>query len=218
MSQLRIDVVTVFPEYFTPLELSLIGKANRDGLVDINVHDLRTHTEDRHRTVDDTPYGGGPGMLMQPEPWARALDHVFESSPNPDARPHLVVPSPAGRRFDQDLARQWSQEPWLVFACGRYEGIDQRVIDEARRRVTVTEVSLGDYVLNGGEVAALAIVESVVRLLPGVLGNQDSLLEESHTDGLLEAPSYTKPANWRDHDVPARAAVWRPCGDRQVAA
>jgi tRNA (guanine37-N1)-methyltransferase len=213
----RVDVITIFPDYLDPLRLSLIGKARADGLLDVRVHDLRRWTADRHRTVDDTPYGGGPGMLMRPEPWGEALDSVIG---RPGADPHpprLVVPSPAGTPFTQEMALELAVEPWLVFACGRYEGLDQRVLDEAAAQARVTEVSLGDYVLNGGEVAVLAMVEAVARLLPGVIGNAESLVEESHSAVLLEAPGYTKPATWRGRDVPdvllsgdhARIARWR---------
>lgn len=196
---MRIDVVTIFPEYLAPLNLSLIGRAREAGLLSVDVHDLRRWTSDVHRTVDDTPYGGGPGMIMRPEPWGRALDDLAP----PDAPPpRLVVPGPAGVPLTQTLAAELAAEPWLLFACGRYEGIDQRVLDDAAGRMTVTEISLGDVVLFGGEVAVLAVVEAVARLIPGVLGNADSLLEESHTGGLLEAPLYTKPAVWRGHAVP----------------
>jgi tRNA (guanine37-N1)-methyltransferase len=209
----RVDVVTIFPEYLAPLRLSLIGRAVDDGLLDLRVHDLRDWTSDRHRTVDDTPYGGGPGMLMRPEPWGEALDAVLGD--DPDVR--VVVPTPGGAPFTQALAHELAGEQRLVFACGRYEGLDHRVFDEAGRRARLTEVSLGDYVLNGGEVAVLAIVEAVARLLPGVIGNADSLVDESHAGGLLEAPGYTKPATWRGHEVPAvllsgdhaRIARWR---------
>jgi tRNA (guanine37-N1)-methyltransferase len=212
----RVDVVTIFPDYLAPLRLSLIGRAVDDGLIDLRVHDLRTWTSDRHRTVDDSPYGGGPGMLMRPEPWGDALDAVV-GEPGAMPPPRLLVPTPGGTPFTQALAQELAAEPWLVFACGRYEGIDQRVLDEAAGRGRVTEVSLGDYVLNGGEVAVLAIVEAVARLLPGVIGNAESLVEESHSAGLLEAPGYTKPATWRGRDVPdvlvsgdhARIARWR---------
>jgi tRNA (guanine37-N1)-methyltransferase len=210
----RLDVVTIFPEYLAPLRLSLIGRAVDDGLIDLRVHDLRGWTSDRHRTVDDSPYGGGPGMLMRPEPWGDALDAV---APAGETQPRLVVPSPAGRPLTQELARELAGEPWLLFACGRYEGIDQRVLDEAAGRMPVTEVSVGDVVLNGGEVAVLVVVEAVARLLPGVIGNAASLDEESHTDGLLEAPGYTKPPTWRGREVPdvllsghhGRVARWR---------
>jgi tRNA (guanine37-N1)-methyltransferase len=196
---MRVDVVTIFPGYFAPLGLSLIGKARRQGLLDVQVHDLRGYAHDRHRTVDDTPYGGGAGMVMRPEPWGEALDAVVGSG---DGVPHLVVPSPAGTPFTQTLARELAAEPWLVFACGRYEGIDERVVEDAASRMPVHVVSLGDYVVNGGEVAALAIVEAVARLLPGVVGNAESLVEESHEDGLLEYPVYTKPPVWRGRAVP----------------
>ena len=197
---MRIDVVTIFPDYLAPLELSLPGKARDKGLLDIRVHDLRQWTHDRHRTVDDTPYGGGAGMVMKPEPWGEALDALLPSGPDGAT---VVVPTPSGEPFTQALARELAGREHLVFACGRYEGIDQRVLDHARDRAEVREISIGDYVLNGGEVAALAITEAVVRLLPGFMGNADSLVEESHEDGLLEYPVYTKPATWRGLDVPA---------------
>jgi tRNA (guanine37-N1)-methyltransferase len=207
----RVDVVSIFPEYFAPLDLSLIGKARGAGLLDLHVHDLRTWTSDVHRTVDDSPYGGGPGMVMRPEPWAAALASVA----SPGAT--LVVPSPVGKPFTQADAATLAAEDHLVFACGRYEGIDQRVIDAAAERMPVREISLGDYVLFGGEVAVIVIMEAVTRLLPGVLGNADSLAEESHGDGLLEAPVYTKPAVWAGREVPdvlrsgdhGRIARWR---------
>ena len=197
---MRIDVVTIFPDYLAPLGLSLIGKAREQGLLDVRVHDLRDFTHDRHRTVDDTPYGGGAGMVMRPEPWGEALDALLDSGLG--AVPRLLVPTPSGMPFTQALARELAGEPWLAFACGRYEGIDERVLDHAAQRMPVLPVSLGDYVLNGGEVAVLAIIEAVARLLPGVIGNAESLVEESHEDGLLEYPVYTKPASWRGLDVP----------------
>ncbi len=196
---MRVDVVTIFPDYLDPLRLSLIGRARELGLLELAVHDLRDHTHDRHRTVDDTPYGGGAGMVMRPEPWGEALDHV--RGLREDA-PHLLVPSPSGVRFTQAMAHDLAAQPWLVFACGRYEGIDERVLQDAADRGRVTPVSLGDYVLNGGEVAVLAVVEAVVRLLPGVVGNAQSLVEESHEGGLLEYPVYTKPPAWRGREVP----------------
>jgi tRNA (guanine37-N1)-methyltransferase len=211
---MRLDVVTIFPEYFGPLDLSLIGKARASGLLDVAVHDLRTWTHDVHRTVDDSPYGGGPGMVMRPEPWGEALDALV---PAGEGRARLVVPTPAGAPFTQETAHELAGEPHLIFACGRYEGIDQRVLDHAATRMPVSEVSLGDYVLFGGEVAVLAMCEAIVRLLPGVLGNAESLTEESHAHGLLEAPVYTKPPQWRGHEVPeilrsgdhGRIARWR---------
>ena len=199
---MRIDLISIFPDYFAPLQLSLVGKAIAAGLVEVGVHDLRDWTHDRHRTVDDTPYGGGAGMVMKPEPWGEALDALAPAG----ERPLLVVLTPAGTPFRQSLAAEFATRDRLIFACGRYEGIDARVIEHAGTRMDVAEVSLGDYVLNGGEVAALAIVEAVVRLLPGVLGNPESLAEESHgdeLDGLLEYPVYTKPASWRGLEVPA---------------
>jgi tRNA (guanine37-N1)-methyltransferase len=196
---MRIDVVTIFPGYLAPLRESLLGRAVDRGLLSLGVHDLRDWTHDRHRTVDDTPYGGGAGMVMRPEPWGEALDAL---APADGPQPRLIVPTPAGEVFTQRLAEELATEPWLMFACGRYEGIDARVADEARARMQVTEVSLGDYVLNGGEVAALAVIEAVARLVPGFVGNPASLGEESHADGLLEYPVYTKPASWRERDVP----------------
>ncbi len=195
---MRIDVVSIFPEYLAPLDLSLPGRARENGLLELAVHDLRRWTSDRHRTVDDTPYGGGAGMVMKPEPWGAALDELLADSPGAT----VVFPTPSGTPFTQAEARELAGHPHLVFACGRYEGIDQRVIDHAAEVAQVREVSLGDYVLNGGEVAALAVTEAVVRLLPGFMGNPDSLVEESHEDGLLEYPVYTKPATWRGHEVP----------------
>lgn len=199
---MRLDVVTIFPDYFSPLGLSLVGKAISTGIVDLAVHDLRDWTHDRHRTTDDTPYGGGAGMVMKPEPWGEALDALESASPLPIT---VVVPTPAGVPFTQAMAYDLAGRERLVFACGRYEGIDQRVIDHCAERYELVEVSLGDYVLNGGEVATLAIVEAVVRLLPGVLGNPESLVEESHSQGheqLLEYPNYTKPPVWRGRPVP----------------
>jgi tRNA (guanine37-N1)-methyltransferase len=197
---MRIDVVTIFPDYLTPLDLSLVGKAREAGVLDLRVHDLRDWATDRHRTVDDTPYGGGAGMVMKPDVWGAALDDVIGSG---GQAPRLLVPTPSGRPFTQELAHQFAAEPWLVFACGRYEGIDARLVEDAATRLPVTELSIGDYVLNGGEVAALVVVEAVARLLPGVVGNPESLVEESHgADGLLEYPVYTKPPTWRGLDVP----------------
>jgi len=192
----RFDVVTIFPDFFGVLDVSLLGKARASGLLEVGIHDLRQHAHDRHRTVDDTPYGGGAGMVMKPEPWGEALDALLE----PDSV--LVVPSPAGELFTQAIARELSAERHLVFACGRYEGIDQRVIDYYAGRHSVRSLSLGDYVLNGGEVAAMAMIEAIGRLVPGVIGNPASLTEESHEGGLLEYPSYTKPAEWRGLTVP----------------
>jgi tRNA (guanine37-N1)-methyltransferase len=201
---LTLDVITIFPEYLAALRQSLLGRAIQRGVVNLRVHDLRQFTDDVHRTVDDTPYGGGPGMVMRPEPWGRALDHVVAAGgPVP---PRLIIPTPTGRPFSQRVAAELAEEPWLVFACGRYEGIDARVAEHARTRMRVDEISLGDYVTAGGEVAVLVIVEAVTRLLPGVLGNADSAADDSfseRTGGLLEAPAYTKPATWRGLAVPA---------------
>jgi tRNA (guanine37-N1)-methyltransferase len=199
---MRLDVVTIFPGYLDPLRHSLLGRAIERGELELGVHDLRTWTDDVHRTVDDTPYGGGPGMVMLPEPWGRALD---ELAPPDGPQPRLIVPTPAGRPFTQTVAEQLAGEPWLLFACGRYEGIDARVLDYAAARMPVDEVSLGDYVLAGGEAAVLVIVEAIARLLPGVLGNAASAPDDSFgagPAGLLEAPAYTKPATWRGLDVP----------------
>ena len=208
---MRIDIVTIFPAFFDVLDVSLIGKARDRGILDMHVHDLRGWTHDRHRTVDDTPYGGGAGMVMKPEPWGEALDELLA----PDSV--LLVPSPAGDLFSQRMARALAEERHLVFACGRYEGIDQRVVDHYATRGRVQLVSLGDYVLNGGEVAAMAVVEAVSRLVPGVVGNPESLVEESHEDGLLEYPSYTKPPVWREHRGAAGAAERKPWGHRGLA-
>lgn len=200
---MRFDVVSIFPEYLAPLDLSLIGKARTEGLLELKVHDLRSYTQDRHRTVDDTPYGGGAGMVMKPEPWAQALTDIAVASPTSDGvKPTLIVPSPAGEVFNQALAYELAETEHLVFACGRYEGIDERVLEWAAEDYIVRPVSLGDYVLNGGEVAVLAMVEAIGRLVPGVVGNPESLIEESHSDGLLEYPVYTKPSSWREREVP----------------
>ncbi|MEO9246512.1 tRNA (guanosine(37)-N1)-methyltransferase TrmD [Citricoccus nitrophenolicus] len=228
---MRIDVVTIFPEYLAALEVSLIGKARREGLLDIRIHDLREHTVDRHRTVDDTPYGGGAGMVMKPEPWALALEGIAAGAEQdvpaeaeteapadaPGARPVLLVPTPSGPLFRQSVAAELAMADHLVVACGRYEGIDERLFEWAAELFDVRLVSLGDYVLNGGEVAALAMIEAIGRLVPGVVGNPESLVEESHSDGLLEYPVYTKPSSWRGRDVPevllsgdhGRIASWR---------
>jgi tRNA (guanine37-N1)-methyltransferase len=215
----KIDVISIFPGYLAPLRESLIGKAVDRGVIELAVHDLRQWTHDVHRTVDDSPYGGGPGMLMRPEPWGQALDAVAPSEgdqPRLD-QPRLVVPTPAGRPFTQALAHELAAEPWLLFACGRYEGIDARVVEYASDRMVVDEVSLGDYVLAGGEVAVLVMVEAIGRLLPGVLGNAASHEQDSFSDGLLEGPAYTRPEVWRDRAVPdvllsghhAAIARWR---------
>ena len=218
---MRIDIVTIFPEFFGVLDVSLLGKARERGLIEVGVHDLRDFTHDRHRTVDDTPYGGGAGMVMRPEPWGEALDAVVTG-----AASTVIFPSPAGERFTQAMARELSTASQLVFACGRYEGIDQRVVEYATSRGQVREVSLGDYVLNGGEVAAMAMIEAVGRLVPGVIGNPASLDEESHEGGLLEYPSYTKPPEWRGMPVPpvltsgnhGAIAAWRREQQRERTA
>ena len=209
---MRIDIVTIFPSFFDVLDLSLLGKARQSGLIDVT-HDLRDFTHDRHRTVDDTPYGGGAGMVMKPEPWGEALDAIVGDGAS-DAL--LVVPSPGGEPFTQAIARELAAEEHVVFACGRYEGIDQRVVDHYGERMRVRLISLGDYVLNGGEVAVMAMIEAAARLVPGIVGNPESLVEESHEDGLLEYPSYTKPARGAGSTCP-RAALGQPRCDRRVA-
>lgn len=224
---MRLDVVTVFPDYLAPLRLALLGRAVDRGIVEVGVHDLRAWTHDVHKSVDDTPFGGGPGMVMRPTVWGDALDDLVPptdtgpttgpAASDPDSRPLLIVPTPAGRPFSQADAHRYARRRRIVFACGRYEGIDQRVVDDASERMDVEEVSIGDYVLIGGEVAVLVIAEAVVRLLPGVLGNRRSHEEDSFSDGLLEGPSYTRPEIWRDRPVPdvlksgdhARIARWR---------
>lgn len=215
---MRIDVVSIFPSYFDGLALSLLGKARESGLLDMHVHDLRDWTFDRHRTVDDTPYGGGAGMVMKPEPWGLALDQLVSAEADAAAsRPTIIFPSPAGEVFTQTTARDLSTRSHLIFGCGRYEGIDERVFEYAGTIGEVRLISLGDYVLNGGEVASMAMIEAIGRLVPGVVGNPESLVEESHEDGLLEYPSYTKPSSWREREVPpillsgnhAAIAKWR---------
>jgi len=208
---MRIDAISIFPQFFDVLDISLLGKAKAQDLLEVKIHDLRDFTDDKHRTVDDTPFGGGAGMLMKAEPWGQALDSVMT------AETIVIFPSPAGELFKQATAQELSKAKYLVFACGRYEGIDQRVVDYATSKAKVRLVSLGDYVLNGGEVAAVAMIEAIARLIPGVIGNADSLTEESHSDGLLEYPSYTKPSTWRGLEVPevllggnhAEIAKWR---------
>ena len=196
---MRIDAISIFPDYFQALDLSLLGKAREKEILDFKAHDLRTYTHDKHRTVDDSPYGGGAGMLMKPEPWGEAFDDILAE----DSSSTVIFTSPAGELFKQETAYELAKLPHLVFACGRYEGIDQRVVEHTKTRAKVLEVSIGDYVLNGGEVAAMVMIEAITRLIPGFMGNAESIVEESHSDGLLEYPSYTKPANWRGLEVPA---------------
>ena len=215
---MKIDAVTIFPEYFAPAQLSLLGKAQSKGLVDIEVHDLRAATQDNHNTVDDTPYGGGAGMVMLPETWGRVLDPLMVADTD------LIILTPAGKRFNQEMAQSFANSKHLIFACGRYEGIDDRVrqyyesSEYAAKNVRVHEVSIGDYVLGGGEVASLVMIEAITRLIPGVLGNPESLAEESHnSEGYLEYPNFTKPQEWRGISVPeillsgnhAEIAKWR---------
>lgn len=195
---MKIDAVSIFPEFFDVLNISLLGKAQDQGLIEFQAHDLRNWTHDIHKTVDDSPYGGGAGMVMKPEPWGLAFDQLLIG----EEKPVVVFTTPAGIPFTQELAQKLSTKQHLVFACGRYEGIDQRVVEYASSQAEVLEISIGDYVLNGGEVAAIAMIEAIGRLIPGVIGNADSLAEESHNDGLLEYPSYTKPASWRGLEVP----------------
>ena len=215
---MRIDAVTIFPDYFAPLQLSLLGKAQGQGILEINIHDLRSFTTDNHHTVDDTPYGGGAGMVMLPEVWGLAIDSVIQDGAT------LIVLTPAGIRFTQEMAHELTSAKQLIFACGRYEGIDDRVRQHyssqeySARGINVLEVSIGDYVLGGGEVASMVMIEAITRLLPGVLGNPESLVEESHkSEGYLEYPNFTKPQTWRDLSVPeillsgnhAQIAKWR---------
>ena len=215
---MKIDAVTIFPEYFAPAQLSLLGKAQSKGLVDIEVHDLRAATQDNHNTVDDTPYGGGAGMVMLPEIWGRVLDPLMVADTD------LIILTPAGKRFNQEMAQSFANSKHLIFACGRYEGIDDSVrqyyesSEYAAKNVRVHEVSIGDYVLGGGEVASLVMIEAITRLIPGVLGNPESLAEESHnSEGYLEYPNFTKPQEWRGISVPeillsgnhAEIAKWR---------
>jgi tRNA (guanine37-N1)-methyltransferase len=201
---MRISVITIFPGYLDPLRESLLGKAIADGVIELSVRDLRDWTTDRHRTVDDSPYGGGPGMVMKPDVWGRAIDSVIAT--DDAAQPTLIVPTPAGKPFTQAVASDLATAQHLVFACGRYEGIDQRVITDAADRMPVLELSIGDYVLAGGEVAAMVMIEAITRLIPGVLGNPDSAGEDSFSGeltNLLEAPSYTRPPVYRGISVPA---------------
>ena len=210
---MKIDAVTIFPEYFAPLQLSLLGKAAQSGLVEFGIHDLRAYATNVHNQVDDTPYGGGAGMVMMPEVWGCALDRLIKDESD------LIILAPAGKRFDQPMASKFSQSSHLIFACGRYEGIDDRVRQHyLAKGHRVHEVSIGDYVLGGGEVASLVMIEAITRLIPGVLGNPESLAEESHNqEGYLEYPNFTKPQNWRDISVPeillsgnhAEIAKWR---------
>ena len=215
---MKIDVISIFPEYLTPLKLSLLGKAQSAGLVDIAVHDLRAQTNDNHNTVDDTPYGGGAGMVMLPEVWAKTIDSVIADGAD------LIILTPAGKKFNQKMAESFSTSSQLIFACGRYEGIDDRIrqyysqAEFESRNIRVHEYSIGDYVLGGGEVASMVMIEAITRLIPGVLGNPDSLAEESHnSEGYLEYPNFTKPAQWRGIEVPeillsgnhAAIAKWR---------
>jgi tRNA (guanine37-N1)-methyltransferase len=215
---MRIDAVTIFPDYFAPMQLSLLGKAQGQGILEINIHDLRSFTTDNHHTVDDTPYGGGAGMVMLPEVWGLAIDSVIADGAT------LIVLTPAGKRFTQEMAHELTSAKQLIFACGRYEGIDDRVRQHyssqqySARGIKVLEVSIGDYVLGGGEVASMVMIEAITRLLPGVLGNPESLVEESHkSEGYLEYPNFTKPQSWRDIAVPeillsgnhAQIAKWR---------
>jgi tRNA (guanine37-N1)-methyltransferase len=222
---LTIDVVTIFPGYLEPLRLALLGKAIERGQIQLRVHDLRRWTGDVHRSVDDAPYGGGPGMVMAPEPWGRALDEIAPAGR--PGQPHLIIPTPAGRPFTQTVAAELARDPWLLFACGRYEGIDARVAEHAATRMAVDELSVGDYVLAGGEAAVLVMVEAITRLLPGVLGNAKSAADDSFAaepGGLLEAPAYTRPASWRGLDVPpvllsgdhAEISRWRAERSREL--
>jgi tRNA (guanine37-N1)-methyltransferase len=204
---LRVDVFTALPQLLTPvLDVSLLGRARAEGVLDVRVHDLRDHATDRHRSVDDTPFGGGPGMVLSPDPIFRAVEAVDPPRP-------LFLLGPAGRRFDHAVASELARGPGFSLLCGRYEGVDERV----REGLVDDELSIGDYVLAGGEAAAFVVVEAVTRLVPGVMGNEASRDEESFVDGLLEYPQYTRPATLRGQDVPdvlrsgdhARIARWR---------
>ncbi|WP_150459954.1 tRNA (guanosine(37)-N1)-methyltransferase TrmD [Nesterenkonia ebinurensis] len=241
---MRIDLISIFPEFFDVLDLSLIGRAQADRLLEIRRHNLRDYTEDKHRTVDSPPAGGGAGMVMKPEPWAKALETVLEdtaSRPSPLAqsssessselgsplgsvtralpvKPTLIIPTPSGEAFTQRHAEELAGAEHLVFAPGRFEGIDERVTEWAAEHFQLRRCSIGDYVLNGGEAAAVVMIEAITRLIPGVIGNEASLNEESHGEtGLLEYPVYTKPAQWRGHQIPevllsgnhAKIAQWR---------
>lgn len=219
---MRIDAISIFPEFFNVLDLSLIGKAQRDGLLQINRIQLRDYAFDRHHSVDDTPTGGGAGMVMKPEPWALALEDVLASE-GAAARPTLIIPTPSGEVFTQRVAEELAGREHLVFAPGRFEGIDERMSHWAAEHFDVRRMSIGDYVLNGGESAVVVMVEAITRLVPGVIGNSESLAEESHSgEGLLEYPVYTKPAQWRGEAVPevllsgdhAKIAQWR--GEQQL--
>lgn len=211
---MKFEAITIFPEYFNVLELSLLGKAQTKGLLNFKITDLRDFTGDIHKTVDDSPYGGGAGMVMLAEPWGQAIDQSLAADEEDTV---LVFTTPAGKSFSQSMAVEFAGKSKVIFACGRYEGIDQRVVEHYSKVVDTREVSIGDYVLNGGEVAAIVMIESISRLVPGVIGNAESLIEESHNDGLLEYPSYSKPSNWRNLKVPevllsgnhAEIAKWR---------
>jgi tRNA (guanine37-N1)-methyltransferase len=215
---MKIDVISIFPEYLSPLNLSLLGKAQSAGLVEIEVRNLRDHAVGVHGSVDDTPYGGGAGMVMSPEVWGKALDPLMVDNTD------LIILTPAGKQFTQPVAQEFSSHSHLIFACGRYEGIDDRIRqyysqpEFVDRNIRVHEYSIGDYVLGGGEVASMVMIEAITRLIPGVLGNPDSLAEESHnSEGYLEYPNFTKPAQWRGIEVPeillsgnhAAIAKWR---------
>jgi len=223
---MKIDVITIFPEYLAPLKLSLLGKAQGEGLVDIHVHDLRQYSQGIHQSVDDTPYGGGAGMVMLPEVWGKALDAVITEGSQ------IIILTPGGKTFTQRMAENFSSASHLIFACGRYEGIDDRIRqfysqpEFIARGIGVHEISIGDYVLGGGEVASMVMIEAITRLIPGVLGNPASLEEESHNEeGYIEYPSFTKPSTWRDIPVPevllsgnhAAIAQWRENAGRERA-
>lgn len=192
---MRIDILTIFPSMVEgPLEESIIKRARERDIARIAVHDLREYTVDRHRMTDDTPFGGGPGMVMKPEPFFRAVDSLVKGS----ARPRVILMDPQGKVLDQQLAWELAEEEHLILLCGRYEGVDERV----RARLVTDEISIGDYVLSGGELAALVVTDAVVRLLPGALGDDRSALQESFADGLLEGPQYTRPRSYRGLEVP----------------
>lgn len=207
MPSMQIDLISIFPDYFKSLNLSLLGKAQDSKLLKINVHDLRDFTQDKHKTVDDAPYGGGPGMVMKADVWGLAIDSILEKA---QSKVVLIMPTPSGKVFNQQMAQDLSSQDHLIFINGRYEGIDSRVVEYYKtdeRIKEVREISIGDYVLAGGEVASIVMLEAIARLIPGVLGNEDSIKDDSFAQGsmekLIEGPVFTRPENWRGLEVPS---------------